>query len=166
MNQDELNNLLKDNPHLKVISDTSNNIPQATSKGKVKSLPVQSSKDTHKPDVGQNKRFGKYNAQRTEYNGIVYASKHESRTAQDLDLQIKAGEIDFYLRQISFPLPGCVYRADFVTFKCSNGFELNMVNYSEWKIKVVESKGYPTPEWKRKLKLFKATYPNLEIKIV
>lgn len=57
MNQDELNNLLKDNPHLKIISDTSNNIPQAPSKVKVKSLPVQTSKDTSKPDVGLNKRF-------------------------------------------------------------------------------------------------------------
>lgn len=73
MNQDELNNLLKDNPHLKVISDTSNNIPQPPSKGKVKSLPIQSSKDTHKPNVGQNRRFTTI---KMPYIGSVITENH------------------------------------------------------------------------------------------
>lgn len=106
-------------------------------------------------------RSGKFNATRTDYNGIIYPSKHEALTARDLDLQIKAGEIDFYLRQVPFVLPGgIIYRADFLTFKQKKS------NWPFWDIKVIESKGYPTPTWRLKLKLFKEAYPNLEIKIV
>lgn len=111
-----------------------------------------------------NGRSSKYNAIPAEYNGIRYPSKHEAQTAQDLDLQVKAGEIDFYLRQVNFPLPGCTYRADFVTFKAIRGIECP--GWPNFIIKVVEAKGYPTQSWKMKQKLFKETYPNLELKVV
>lgn len=48
----------------------------------------------------------KYGAQRTERGGIVYASKLEAACAAQLDLEVKAGLIDFYLRQVRFPLEG------------------------------------------------------------
>jgi hypothetical protein len=158
--KDELAEILK-NPDLKI--DTTGLIPTGNAKSCYSDvLPVQ---------TGLSGRSGKYNATRTEYNGVTYPSKHEAQTAQELDLQIKAGEIDFYLRQVNFPLPGCVYRADFVTFKAQElkrefDWDKGLTYPISWKIQVVESKGYPTPEWKRKLRLFKTTYPNLELKVV
>jgi hypothetical protein len=101
----------------------------------------------------------KYHATRTEYNGNLYHSKKEAEYAQGLDLLIKAGEIEFYLRQVPFQLQGgVVYRADFVTFQ--------RLPNTIWNIKVIEVKGYFTPESKRKMKQFRAAYPNLEIEIV
>ena len=107
----------------------------------------------------------KYGAQRTEYNGYVYASKHEAQAAQDLDLMIKAGEIDFYLRQVPFALPGRItYRADFVTYQAVQmDDDPPTVLY---RVIVVEAKGMWTPEAKLKIKLFKERYPNLNVRIV
>jgi hypothetical protein len=107
----------------------------------------------------------KYNVSPKEdrtYNGITYASKKECKYAKKLDDMIERGEIDFYLRQVPFDLgAGITYRADFVTFKTfwdgHNG---------GWIIKVIEPKGFKTPEWKLKLKLFKEKYPNLTLEIV
>jgi hypothetical protein len=59
----------------------------------------------------------KYNAVRTEYNGINYASKAEARYALLLDEAIKSGDLNFYLRQVGFDLPGKKrYFVDFVEF--------------------------------------------------
>ncbi len=71
------------------------------------------------------------------YNGVVYHSKREAEFAQELDLRIKAGEIDFYLRQVRFPLPGKTeYRLDFMTFaKSPQGLP------SVWLIEYIEVKG-------------------------
>jgi hypothetical protein len=119
----------------------------------------------NKPTQGDGKPLSqiitnKYHAVKTEYNGIYYPSKKEANTAQDLDLQQKAGSFDFYLRQVNFPLPGgIIYRADFITFA-------KMQNQITWRIKVIETKGYWTEVAKLKLKLFKETYPNLEIIII
>jgi len=63
------------------------------------------------------KKPNKYGAQRTERAGVVYASKLEAACAAQLDLEVKGGLIDFYLRQVRFPLEGQTYVADFVTFK-------------------------------------------------
>jgi len=105
-----------------------------------------------------NKPHSKYRAIKTEHNGIVYHSKKEANKAAELDLLVKAGEISFYLRQVPFTLPGnIVYRADFVTFDKD---ALGM-----WWVNVIEVKGFSTPEWKMKLKLFKATYPELTIEV-
>lgn len=51
----------------------SNLIPQAPSKGKTKSLPVQSSKDTDKQIVGQNRRFTTI---KMPYIGSVITENH------------------------------------------------------------------------------------------
>ena len=63
------------------------------------------------------KKPNKYGAQRTERAGVVYASKLEAACAAQLDLEVKGGLIDFYLRQVRFPLEGQTYVADFVTFR-------------------------------------------------
>ncbi len=60
------------------------------------------------PELGNRPVAGesKYHNQRTEHGGVVYQSKHEAETVMGLDLQVKAGEIDFYLRQVPFSLGG------------------------------------------------------------
>jgi hypothetical protein len=110
----------------------------------------------------------KYRNKRTAYNGIIYDSKAEASKAAELDLLVKAGEIDFYLRQIPFPLPGgIIYRADFVTFE-----KVELTPYKDsptyldgWVIEVIEVKGMPTKEWKMKEKLFREKYPKLVLRV-
>jgi len=149
---------------------------------------------TGRPSTGlgqQNKtaRIGnKYHvaakADRT-YRGTVYDSKKEMQTAQELDLLVKAGELTFWLRQVPFVIgfdPLTIYRADFVTFKgwtqivsqleaAAFPAPLTITETSAtFEVTVIEVKPKSEKAWapgaKRKLKLFRAKYPNLELKIV
>lgn len=67
------------------------------------------------PDKPKPKK-NKYNAIRTEYNGVLFDSKLEADYAKHLD-GLRAGDSDFfYLRQVPFDLPGKIkYRCDFMT---------------------------------------------------
>lgn len=49
-------------------------------------------------------RRGKFNAQRTEYAGRKYDSKHEASVAAELDLLLRAGEIKEIRPQYTFEL--------------------------------------------------------------
>lgn len=100
----------------------------------------------------------KYGARRTEYNGILYASKREAEYAQELDLRVRIGEIVSWERQIPFELVVagtkiCRYILDFV--------EIDKDGNRTY----IEVKGFPTPEWKLKFKLFKALFPHVEVKV-
>ena len=109
------------------------------------------------------KRRSKYNAVPTTYNGVVYHSKKEAAFAQKLDLRLKAGELDYVLRQVPFDLSaGIIYRADFVTLSKET------VDYGviRWDITVYEVKGMETPAWKLKHKLFKDKYPLIALEVV
>ena len=113
--------------------------------------------------VQPSKRRSKYNAVPTTYNGVVYASKKEAAFAQKLDLRLKAGELDYVLRQVPFDLgAGIIYRADFVTLSKET------VDYGviRWDITVYEVKGMETPAWKLKHKLFKDKYPLIALEVV
>lgn len=117
---------LKENPDLKI----------EVARISVKDVPVWK---TPKPS--------KYRAKRTEYAGVLFDSKKEAEFAQKLDLLIKAGDIDFYLRQVSFPLPGkSSHRIDFVTFKTKAPRSLGQV----WAIHFLEIKGRDLPMGKLK----------------
>ncbi len=60
-------------------------------------------------------RRSKYNAMRTEYNGIVYDSKSEAKHAEGLDAQILVGEVAWWLRQVPIQLgPDFKNRVDFL----------------------------------------------------
>ena len=87
-------------------------------------------------------------AKPTDYQGVRYSSKKEARYAMELDLRIKDGEVLFYLRQVPFDLPGNTkYRADFMEF-LSNG-----------EVRIIDVKGYKTPEYKTKKRQVEALYP-------
>lgn len=102
-------------------------------------------------------RFHKYKAQRTEVDGIKFASKKEAARYKELKLLLEAGDIADLKLQPKFPieLEGqkiCSYIADF--------------EYTEDGERIIEDvKGYQTPIFKLKKKLFHAVYPDLELRI-
>lgn len=56
-----------------------------------------------------------YRATRTEYNGRMYASKTQANRAMELDLLVKAGEVAWWLPEVTIPLgPDHSYRIDFL----------------------------------------------------
>ncbi|MBD1577051.1 DUF1064 domain-containing protein [Vibrio sp. S11_S32] len=86
------------------------------------------------------KRHGKYNAKKTEVNGIMFDSKLESKRYVSLSLELRAGLIQDLQLQVPYPIEinnvlVCKYVADFV--------------YKRDGVTVVEdSKGTLTPEYK------------------
>ena len=105
----------------------------------------------------------KYGAKRTDYNGATYDSKREAKHAAQLDLLIKAKDIEDAVikweRQVEFPLVVngqliCLYRADF------------RVWYPDGRCEIHEVKGMDTQTWRLKAKLFKALHPELLLKVI
>ena len=99
----------------------------------------------------------KYNAIRTEVDGIVFASKAEAKRYSQLKLLERAGEIKNLELQPSYDLEVngvliCRYVADF----------RYMVRGGQ---KVEDVKGVKTPVYKLKKKLMKAIY-NINIREV
>lgn len=61
------------------------------------------------------KRVNKYNAKRTEVDGIWFDSKLEAARYVELRALEKSGHIAWFIRQVPFDLPGGIkYRADFL----------------------------------------------------
>lgn len=103
-------------------------------------------------------RFHKYKAKPVRLpSGEFFASKAEYAHAQKLELLCRAGNIVELQRQPSYPLVVnghliCTYVADF--------------RYREGdRIIVDDVKGFSTREFKIKAKLFRALYPDLELRI-
>lgn len=93
-------------------------------------------------------RKHKFNAVKTELDGINFDSKKEARYYVELKLRIKAGEVIFFLRQVPFDLPGKVkYRIDFQEF------------HSDGTIHFVDVKGKKTEMYIAKKKMVEALYP-------
>jgi len=90
----------------------------------------------------------KFNAVRTECDGIKFDSKKEAQYYQTLKLEQMAGTILFFLRQVSFDLPGNVkYRCDFLVF------------YTDGTIKFIDVKGVKTKDYIMKKKQVESLYP-------
>ena len=93
-------------------------------------------------------REHKFNAVKTELNGINFDSKKEAKYYTELKLRMKAGEVIFFLRQVPFDLPGKVkYRIDFQEF------------HSDGTIHFVDVKGKKTDMYIAKKKIVEALYP-------
>lgn len=91
-------------------------------------------------------RFGNI---RTEYRGVMYASKAEAKYAAQLDVLLKAKKIRGWGRQHSVPLVVnghkiCTMIVDF------------WINHGSIPIEFVEIKGFETAVYKLKKKLFEA----------
>jgi hypothetical protein len=105
-------------------------------------------------------RRHKYGAKRETVDGIEFHSRLEARWYRTLRLLEHAGEISNLRLQVPFTLldkaPGqraATYLADFVFME--NG-----------KTVVVEAKGKWTQVARLKMKLFRARYPDVEVRIV
>jgi len=90
----------------------------------------------------------KFNAVRTEVDGISFASKKEAHYYAQLCLARKAGDLLFFLRQVPFHLPGGIrYVCDFAEF------------WKTGEVRFTDTKGYKTSEYKAKKKMVEALYP-------
>lgn len=108
-------------------------------------------------------RYGnKFGAKSSSYNGILYHSKKEAGYAAELDLRLKAGDIKAVQRQVKIDLVVNGYHITnyYIDFVITHNDDLN---------EYIEVKGFETPEWKLKWKLFEALFgnqPNTKLTIV
>jgi len=153
ISQEELDEMLKRNPDL------------AIDDGKLKDMAVIGAGLGNFEEWTMRKN--KYNVSNKEdrtYGGITYASKKEANFACTLNMMLKAGEIDYVLRQVPFELGvGIIYKADFVTFKADPKIHPDT---GLWTIAVYEIKGMWTDVARLKMKLFKEKFPNLTLEII
>jgi len=96
----------------------------------------------------------KFNAIRTERDGIKFPSKKEARHYDELKLRQKSGEVIFFLMQIPFHLPGGIkYVVDFAEFR------------SDGTVHFIDVKGMETPIFKLKRKQVEVLYP-IKIEVI
>jgi len=96
----------------------------------------------------------KFNAVRTERDGLNFDSKKEARYYDQLKLRVASGEVLFFLRQVPFDLPGKVkYRCDFQEF------------HADGTVHFIDVKGKQTDDFIMKKKMVESLYP-VEIEIV
>lgn len=124
----------------------------------------------------------KYNAQRTTcLYGHDHDSKKEAMVCVKLTELAKEGKIFLLKRQPVFELMVngmlvCRHRPDFQYYQwvilghyCQEiGKEIGkeITNFNGLKLFIVEVKGFKTPDWVLKHKLFCALYPEIEYQIV
>lgn len=90
----------------------------------------------------------KFNAKKTELDGIKFDSKKEAKYYSELKLRKQAGEVIFFLRQVPLELGGGVkYRVDFLEF------------HADLTVHFVDVKGMRTPEYITKKKIVESIYP-------
>jgi hypothetical protein len=91
-----------------------------------------------------------------------YDSKFEAGYAQELELRKKAGDIKNWEAQKTLDLivnkfKVCTYKIDFIVY------------HHDGTIEYIETKGYATPVWRLKWKLFEACYsdlPNVKLTVI
>ena len=99
--------------------------------------------------------YKKYGAKRTEWNGIMYASKFEASYAAELDMRLKGGDITKWEKQRTLDLK--------VNGKHITSYKIDfIVHYADGHREFVETKGYPTPDWIIKWRLLEATFDDFK----
>ncbi|SRR5260221_377963 len=105
-------------------------------------------------------RRNKFGAHATVSDGIRFDSKLEAKRYQELVLMERAGEILWFLRQVSFPLPGGVrWRADFVLVMPSliPGAAADAETPTV-RLRIEDCKGYDTVAGKNKIRQVEELY--------
>lgn len=97
----------------------------------------------------------KYSAKKQTYNGQKYDSTLEAKVAEDLDWQLKSGDLIDVKRQVKIPL--MVNKVVICTYVC----DFRVVD-KHGQVKYIEAKGLELPAWKLKKKLFLALLPEIE----
>ena len=99
-------------------------------------------------EITGKKKRDKYNRKRTERDSYIFDSIKEAEYYDDLKLLREAGEIEYFLCQIPFRLPGrVVYWCDFMTVGKNK------------EIKYIDVKGYLTDLSRDKIKMTESLYP-------
>ena len=109
---------------------------------------------------GIEEKINKYNNKKTIIDGITFDSKHEANTYECLKFFEEKGIIKDLRLQVKFELLAKIkgvqrainYYADFVFIENE-------------KTVVLEAKGFMTDVAKNKLKMFRAKYPEIELRI-
>lgn len=101
------------------------------------------------------RQFNKFGAKKTEWNGVMYASKFEASYAAELDMRQKGGDIESWEKQRTLDLRVndqhiTSYKIDFI------------VKYHDGHREFVETKGFPTPDWIIKWRLMEATFESFK----
>jgi len=116
---------------------------------------MRMSKEEYRQFLTKQAKPNKYRNVKTEVDGITFDSKAEARRYSELKLLADANEILGFGLQPSFALPGGIrYKPDFIV--CGK-------DGTVW---LEDVKGVETKEFKLKKKLWDATYPWLELRIV
>src|SRR5690349_17788312 len=96
----------------------------------------------------------KFNAVKTEVDGIKFSSKLEAKVYHRLKMEQAIGKVLFFHRQVPIDLPGKTrYFCDFQVF------------YADGSVEYLDAKGVETPIFKLKAKQVEALYP-FKIKLV
>ena len=97
-------------------------------------------------------KFGnKYRAQSQIYNNVAYHSKFEAAYAHALDVSLKSGEIKSWERQVRLDLK--------VNGKHWTNYYIDFVIiHNDGSKEYVECKGFATPVWELKWKLFEIIF--------
>jgi hypothetical protein len=102
------------------------------------------------------KRGHKYHAKPIKINGIKFPSRAEAGRYCELKMMADRGEIECFSRQPIYELyAGIKYVADFQYIP--KGFAFTVVE---------DVKGVETPVFRLKMKMMRAKWPGLEIKII
>ena len=101
----------------------------------------------------------KYHAKRHVINGLNYDSKLEAEHGLELQIRKQAKEVTDFQRQVRFKYYVndqhiCDHIVDF------------LVTYPDGHQEVEEVKGFATPEWRIKHKLFLALYPDIPYNVI
>ncbi len=90
----------------------------------------------------------KFNAVKTETDGIKFDSKLEAAYYEALKIRVRVGLVVFFLRQIPFDLPGNIkYRCDFQEF------------HADGTVHFTDVKGMETKDFIKAKKQVEALYP-------
>lgn len=91
-------------------------------------------------------RYGKYNAQHTQYNDYTYASKFEAAVAAELDIRKNAGEIIDWDRQFKVEMWACDSHG---TPKLKKTHKIDFrVHELDGSYTLLEAKGFETQDWR------------------
>jgi len=109
------------------------------------------------------KKRSKYGAESVTYDGNKYQSRKEGAYAAQLDILKAAADprerVRKWERQVRVPLivKGSVVCNWYIDFR---------VTYADGRVEFHEVKGYATPEYKLKRKLFEAIYPEKKLVVI
>ena len=126
-------------------------------------MPARSRKTGSTKSGGKGRR-GWGRATKTPYRGVVYDSKAEAAYAARLDRMVEDGEVSDWDRQQKWPLKVngvkvCTMIPDFVVWYPAD-------DRDEARMELHEVKGFATPVYRLKRKLFEALHPDVPYVVI